>query len=50
MASQDAVRVLLGPQVVVLRRGFLGFAGLDPTHLYGVDQLPDLIERERWMQ
>lgn len=47
MASQDAVGVLLGPQVVVLRGGFLGSAWLDPTHLYGMDQLPDLIERKR---
>lgn len=50
MASQDAVGVLLGPQVVVLRGGFLGSARLDPTHLNGMNQLPDLIERKRWMQ
>lgn len=47
VASQDAVGVLLGPQVVVLRGGFLGSAWLDPTHLNGMNQLPDLIERER---
>lgn len=50
VASQDAVGVLLGPQVVVLRGGFLGSARLDPTHLNGMNQLPDLIERKRWMQ
>lgn len=46
VASQDAVGILLGPQVVVLRGGFLGSAWLDPTHFYGMDQLPDLTERD----
>ncbi len=46
VASQDAVGVLLGPQVVVLWGGFFGSALLDPTHFYGMDQLPDLTERD----
>lgn len=47
VASQDAVGVLLCPQVIVLWGGFLGSAWLDPTHFDGMDQLPDLTDRDR---
>lgn len=42
VSAQDAVGVLLGPQVIELQAALLGLPGLDPTHLDGVDQLGHL--------
>lgn len=47
VASQNAVGVFFGPEVVILRRGFLGSAGLNPAHFNGMNQLPNLKAERR---
>lgn len=46
VTSQDAVGILLSPQVVVLRGGLGGSAWLDPAHFYGMNQFPDLTQAQ----